>query len=154
VLRAADRGEGVVTRSLRRAIRLAAGVALNGLVSPVGPSELDIVDSVTGEVVGTWFEPPSTESAPAWLPELQHELDQTGLDAFRQKYFVSLAAPIDRLSTRLSRAASPTPMSTNATSTAAGSSSRRSSDTEVAVTNELAHHFGMDDDRLDELGWS
>ena len=24
----------------------------------------------------------------------------------------------------------------------------------VTVVHELAHHFGIDDDRLDELGWS
>jgi hypothetical protein len=86
VLRAADLGEGAVTRSLRPVLRAAASIATGGMVSPVGPSELDVVDSVTGEVVGTWFDPPSAESAPAWLPKLQHELEVDGLDAFRQKY--------------------------------------------------------------------
>lgn len=92
-----DKHRGTARSRVRKVVRALISIGAEGLVSPVGPSVLDVVDNRSGTVIARWDDPPRADGATVWLPQLQDELQATGLTAFAEKYGLrELTTPEDR----------------------------------------------------------
>lgn len=85
-----DEDAGTTRGRVRQAIRAVLSVGTQGLVSPVGRSALDVVSASSNAVVARWDDPPRADGSTGWMPVLQAELDDIGLEAFAEKYGLRL----------------------------------------------------------------